>query len=158
MKELNIYRDQEAQRRDQPLFKIFSEHTMLELARQSPSNMGELARVHGMTRGQVRRYGQSLLHAIDRGKKAHPPTRPRRRHKRQPEEVMARYDKLRHWRKERAKSRGVESDVILSRGTLWEIAQTNPQNSDELDQLELLGSWRCSKYGDEILRVLKNSS
>ena len=158
LKELHIYRDQEARKRDQPLFKIFSGHTMLELARQSPSNMDELVCVHGMTRGQVRRYGRSLLQVISKGKTASPPARPRRKHKRKPEAVIARYDKLRQWRKERAKARGVESDVILSRGVLWEIAQSNPQDIEDLEQLELLGSWRCKKYGDEILRVLKNTS
>jgi ribonuclease D len=157
LKALNIYRDEEAQRRDQPLFKIFNEQTMLELARQAPGNMDELARVHGMTRGQVRRYGQALLRVIDEGKKARPPAYPRRS-MRQPEAVLSRYDKLKRWRKERAKARGVESDVILSRGALWEIARSNPQNSDELDQLKSLGSWRCSTYGEEILRLLNNSS
>lgn len=154
LKALNIFRDQEARRRDQPLFKIFNERTMLELARSSPRNMDEMARVHGMTRGQIRRYGRPLLQVIAKGKKARPPDYPRRKQKRQPEVVVTRYDKLRNWRKERAKIRGVESDVILSRGALWEIARTNPQNRDELDQLDSIGSWRCATYGEEILNVL----
>jgi ribonuclease D len=158
LKALSIYRDQEARRRDQPLFKIFNERTMVELARQAPSNMDELARVHGMTRGQIRRYGRALLRVIGNGKKARPPAFPRRQHRRRPDEVVARYDRLQQWRKKRAQSRGVESDVIVSRVALWEIASTNPQNGDELEQLDSIGSWRYSTYGEEILRVLKESS
>ncbi len=158
LKALNIFRDQEAQRRDQPLFKIFNEHTLLELARHEPSNMDELARVHGMSKGQIRRYGQALLSVISDAKKAKAPVYPRKKHKRQPDAVIARYDKLQQWRKERAKARGVESDVIMSRAALWEIAQTNPRNNDELDQLESVGSWRCAVYGEEILHLLDKSS
>ncbi len=158
LKALNIFRDQEAKRRDQPLFKIFGEHTLLALAHQEPTNMDELARVHGMSRGQVRRYGRAVLQVIAKGKKDQPPVRPKRQHKRQPEVVITRYDKLRQWRKERAKARGVESDVIMSRVALWEIARTNPQNIDELGQLESVGPWRCATYGDEILQVLKKVS
>ena len=158
LKALNIYRDQEAQRRDRPLFKIFNEKTMLALAREAPSSMEELAHVHGMTRGQIRRYGRSLLQVIERAKQARPPAYPRRQNKRAPEIAMLRYDKLRQWRKERARSRGVESDVILSRGALWEIACTNPQSRDELDQLDSIGSYRCSAYAEEILDVLKEAN
>lgn len=158
VKALYIYRDEEAQRRDQPLFKIFNEHTMLELARRAPSNMEELARVHGMSRGQIRRYGRALLRVISEAKHAKAPVYPRKKRKRQPDAVLARYDRLRQWRKERAKARGVESDVIMSRAALWEIAQTNPQNNDDLDQLQSFGSWRCAVYGEEILHVLENSA
>mgnify|MGYP001817586270 FL=1 len=95
---------------------------------------------------------------IERAKQARPPAYPRRQNKRAPEIAMLRYDKLRQWRKERARSRGVESDVILSRGALWEIACTNPQSRDELDQLDSIGSYRCSAYAEEILDVLKEAN
>jgi ribonuclease D len=158
LRELNIYRDKEAQRRDQPLFKIFNEKTMLELTHLAPRNMDELAQVHGMTHGQRRRYGRSLLRVIDKGRNAKPPKRPRRGKKRPSEAAVLRYDKLRQWRKERAKLRGVESDVVLSRVALWDIANSNPQNIAELDQLDSIGAYRSSTYGKEILRVLKATS
>ena len=155
LKALNIFRDQEARRRDQPHFKIINDRTMLALTKQSPTNMNELAQVHGMTRGQIRRYGRMLLQVIQNGKQAASPAYPKRRHKRQPEVVISRFDKLRAWRRRKGLARGVESDVILSRESLWEIARSNPQNRDELDQVQSLGSWRCNTYGDEILSVLK---
>jgi ribonuclease D len=46
----------------------------------------------------------------------------------------------------------------LSREALWEIACSNPQNRDELDQLQSIGSWRRSTYGEEILSVLKDGA
>lgn len=158
LKELNIYRDQEARRRDQPLFKIFNDKTILEMARHAPSDTDELAQIHGMTRGQLRRYGRSLLQVIERGKHAELPVYNRRQKNRPPEVAIVRFDKLRQWRKERAQMRGVESDVIISKGALWEIACKNPQSQDELDKLDSVGSYRCATYGKEILHVLREAS
>lgn len=158
LKSLNIFRDEEARRRDQPLFKVFNDRTMLALAQRSPTNMTQLIEVHGMTRGQTRRYGHALLRVIQNGKQAAPPAYPKRRQKRQPDVVVSRFEKLRAWRRRKGLARGVESDVILSREALWEIACSNPQNRDELDQLQSIGRWRRSTYGEEILSVLKDGA
>lgn len=155
LKAINIYRDQEARRRDQPLFKIFSDRTLLEIAQRSPEAMGELAAVHGMSRGQMNRYGRRLLEVIRIAKRAEPPVIPRRQ-KRVSEEVLSRYEKLHTWRKLRARARGVESDVIISRNTLWELAQTNPQSGEDLNQLQSIGEWRSRTYGLEILQLLQD--
>ena len=155
LKALNIFRDKEARRRDKPLFKIINDRTLLALAQKRPSSFHELGQVHGMTKGQIRRYGQSILRVIRDANNAPVPKYPARKHKRQPEDVIMRYEKLRAWRKERAIKRGVESDVILSRGALWEIAQKNPKNNLELSRISSIGDWRCSTYGDEILVILE---
>jgi ribonuclease D len=156
LKALNIYRDQEARRRDQPLFKVFSDRTLFEIAKTLPENMVQLIDVHGMSKGQIRRYGHKLLDVVKHAKNDKPPIMPRRTN-RVSDIVVTRYEKLHTWRKNRARARGVESDVIISRNALWELAHTNPQNADELCQLECIGSWRANTYGPEILQVLQDS-
>lgn len=158
LKALNIFRDQEAQRRNKPLFKIINDRTLLALAQNMPTNHQQIAQVHGMTKGQIRRYGRQVLAVIHEANHDPYPVYPNHKNKRHPDEVISRYEKLRQWRKQRAVKRGVESDVILSRSALWEIAQNNPQNNEELCRLKTVGSWRCSTYGDEILGILNHSS
>jgi ribonuclease D len=153
LRELYIYRDQEAQRRNQPLFKIFGDRTLLELAELAPTRVEQLHQIHGMTTGQVNRYGHHLLRAIQTGQEAAPPVF--KRHKRQPEAVVNRYERLHNWRKRRAQARGVESDVIIGRETLWTIAEHNPKTTAELAQLGVLGEWRYQTYAEEILNVLR---
>lgn len=155
LKEVNIYRDQAARERNQPLFKIFGGRTLMEIAKQTPKNMHELRRVHGMTNGQVRRYGQGVLKAVQRGLKSPPPSYPKR-NKRPPDDVLVRYDILHNWRKQRGLQRGVESDVIMSRETLWEIAHNNPTSMAELEALDSIGPWRCATYGPEIIELLND--
>ena len=71
--------------------------------------------------------------------------------------MSSRYDKLHLWRKERARARGVESDVIISRDALWELARKNPRCAADLAQISLLGPWRRENYGGEILEILAGS-
>lgn len=153
LKALTIYRDREAQRRDKPHFKIFHDKTLLQLARQQPRSWQELGRVRGMSEGQIRRYGHDLVRLIKDNKELPPPPRPPRR-QRPPHEVMDRYERLHTWRKERGRERGVESDVIISRDTLWALARANPRNKAELEQIKGVGPWRLKTYADEILDVL----
>jgi ribonuclease D len=68
--------------------------------------------------------------------------------------VLARYEALRTWRKDRAKQRGVESDVIISRDALWALARQNPESMEALAAIEELGQWKADQYGEDILRVL----
>ncbi|MCP5094886.1 MAG: ribonuclease D [Chloroflexi bacterium] len=157
LKALHIFRNDQAERRNQPLFKIFNDKTMIELVHTAPRNQSELRRVHGMSHGQVRRYGKQLLDIIRKGKHLTPPAYPKR-NKRPPEAVISRYDKLHQWRKVTAQARGVESDVIISREALWVIAKTNPQSLQTLEDIDLVGKWRCNIYGRDILNMLNSHS
>lgn len=157
LKAINIFRDQEARRRDQPLFKIFGDRTLMELATKMPSNSHELSQVYGMSRNQVRRYSHNLLRVIQNAKTDPHPTQPPRP-KRLPDAVVQRYERLHTWRKHRGQARGVESDVIISRDGLWQLAHSNPTTLADLADLDLVGEWRIRRYGEEILDVLRQTS
>ena len=155
--QLSIYRNEEAQKRDKPLFKILGDKTLFEIADAMPRNFYELSRVHGMSNGQVRRYGRGILNAIEQGKQTSAPPRPKRK-KRPSEDILNRYEKLRIWRKERAQVRGVESDVIISKDAMWAIARQYPQTQGQLAKINEIGQWRCHTYGDEILKIIDKST
>jgi ribonuclease D len=151
---LHLYRNQEARQRNLPIFKVFGDRTLLELVQAAPSRLAEVEGIHGMTSGQVRRYGRQLLDVI-RESRYDPPPSPPARSKRPPESVLNRYERLHTWRKGRGRARGVESDVIVGREALWAIAQANPRTTAELEELNTLGPWRFQTYADDILKVLK---
>ena len=149
---LFAYREREADRLDRPPFKVMAEATLMELTRRAPRRQEELRGVPGMSPDQVRRRGVALLHAIEKGLQApaqYPP-----REAREPEEVRDRYDRLHTWRKDRARARGVESDVIVPRTTLQDLARRAPRTHDELATIKDFGPWRRNAYGDEILALL----
>ncbi|HUM72357.1 MAG TPA: ribonuclease D, partial [Chloroflexota bacterium] len=57
LKALYAFRDQQAERSNLPLFKVMSDRTLLEIARSCPATLRDLHKIHGMSEGQVRRYG-----------------------------------------------------------------------------------------------------
>ena len=149
---LFTYREGEAERLDRPPFKVLTEAILLELARRAPRHTEELRRVSGMTSDQTRRHAPALLRAIEQGLQAPPQHAPREA--REPEDVRDRYDRLHTWRKERARARGVESDVIVPRTTLHDLARRAPRTHHELATIKDFGPWRRDAYGDEILALL----
>lgn len=155
LNELFIYRDQQARRNNVPPFKVMSDETLVALAKKAPLRREDLRGVFGMTEGQIARHGEELLAAVKRGLAAPPARRPKPAP--EPDEVRERFEKLRQWRRQKAQARGVESDVIVPREALWELARRAPRTTAELAGLEHLGPWRREAYGQEILRILADT-
>ena len=153
LRELFLYRERQAERADRPPFKIMSDQTLVEIARVQPDSPEVLEGLPGMTPAQMRRHGLKLLQAVRRGREAGPVRPPHV--EREPDSVRDRYELLHQWRKRRAQARGVESDVIVPRDALWELAQRNPASAEALESLEHLGPWRRAAYGAEILALLQ---
>lgn len=153
LRELYAVRDDEARRRDVPPFKVLSNETLVAIATCAPVTLDALGQLSGITDRVLERVGHRILEAITRGRKAHPPTQPKyaRRH---PQVVADRYERLQQWRKARARARGVESDVVLSRDSMWAIAVHNPRTIEDLAGLATLGPRRLALYGEAILEEL----
>jgi ribonuclease D len=152
LKELHAVREEEARRADRPPFKVMNDAVLLELARRAPSDAAGLHGVPGLSEGQVRRYADTVLQAVRRGLQApavRPPPRPL-----EDEAVVQRYQRLHEWRKKKARARGVESDVIVPRAALWELARRVPRTVADLASIEELGPWRRDTYGVEMLETL----
>ena len=153
---LFAYREQEAERLDRPPFKVMGEATLMELTRRAPRRAEDLQNLAGMTPEQMRRHAQGILRAIEQGLQA--PAQRAPQAKRESDDVRERYDRLHTWRKERAKARGVESDVILPRTTLLDLARRAPRTHGELANIDDFGPWRRETYGEEILALLSRAA
>jgi len=153
---LFAYREEQAERMDRPPFKVMGEATLIELARRAPSHAEDLQRLAGMTPEQVRRHGHGVLHAIQAG--LHAPAQRAPQTDRESDEVRDRYNRLHTWRKDRARARGVESDVILPRTALWDLARRPPHTHGELAHITDFGPWRRETYGEEILALLSRAA
>jgi ribonuclease D len=97
-----------------------------------------------------------VLHAIQEG--LHAPAQRAPQADREPDDVRDRYDRLHTWRKDRARARGVESDVILPRTALWDLARRPPRTHGELAAILDFGPWRRETYGEEILALLSRAT
>ncbi|MFP3855364.1 MAG: ribonuclease D [Anaerolineales bacterium] len=153
LRELYLFREKEAKRRDVPPFIVLGNRSMLSLAKNPPATREELQQIRGMSGKRLERYGDDALNAIRRGQQAPTPERPKTR--RTPDEVRDRFERLRNWRKHTGRQRNIDSDLVLPRDYLWDIAHRNPQTADELRSVLQPLEWRFQHYGDDILKILK---
>ncbi|NDJ61749.1 MAG: ribonuclease D [Chloroflexi bacterium] len=153
LRELYLLREQIAEERNLPPFKILSDKTLVAMARKPPRSLAALNGMSGVSGGLVRHAGQKLLSAINAGLQGDLPEPPPPEPPADPE-VVELYSALREWRRNRAIARGVESDVIISKDVLWTLAERLPNSLDDMRDIRGLGPWRLSAYGAEILEVL----
>ncbi|MBS1250966.1 MAG: Ribonuclease D [Chloroflexi bacterium] len=151
-KKLCDYRDGIAQKKDKPLFKVFSRRFLVTLAEECPRNQHELRTIKGVPHWMKKRYGAGLLKSIQEGLEAEPfaisyPQRPDR-------DYLDRVQELKAWRKKTAKKMGVNSAVILPRVILNAIAENNPHTREELESVMEEVPWRMEHFGKEILRTI----
>jgi ribonuclease D len=153
LRELYHLREQIARARNLPLFRVLQDKTLAALARKAPQSVEEVMNVTDLPMFIVDEYCDALLDAIECGLRAKLPTPPPVQPPADPL-IVDRYTALRDWRREKARERGVETDVIISKEALWEIATRNPTAIDGMHAIRHLGVWRLKTYGNDILMVL----
>ncbi|NSW53867.1 MAG: HRDC domain-containing protein [Anaerolineae bacterium] len=148
-------REEFAQRMNRPSFKVFSKEILVALAQHMPKTLEELRAVTPLSQRQFDRFGHQLLAAVKRGMKAPLMPSPRRA-KPYDEMYHNNLDALRTWRKHQAKLMDVESDVILTRDIMENIAEQNPKNLQDLQPLMDIVPERYQQFGPDILNALDN--
>jgi ribonuclease D len=157
LRELCVWRDQEARHRDRPHFKVLNDHTLVTLAQARPHRSEDLIGLDNLKPFHVRRYGKGIVQAIERGMHTQPPQLPLPPPRHSDAEI-ARFRALRSWRKQVAADRGVDTDVIIGNAALWALAERNPCTLNDLNHIEKLGPWRQKTYGKAILKTLKRKA
>ncbi len=153
LRELYLWRDDQARAIDRPPFKILGDETLLQLSRLQPQHLYELP----LSPRQIDQCGKKLLDVIERGRHAPLPTPPARPHNgngRPDPQVQARFDKLRAWRAQRAAERQVDADIVLTNDALLSISRAAPTTIEALADVGVMGAWKLEEYGPELLRVV----
>ena len=163
LRELYLFRDQQAKSENRPPFRVLSNQALLAVSAQRPQNLRALRQVKGISPRMAGRYGKELLLAIRQGA-SHPLTwsersRPQpvsgRANGRPSAACQARFEALRAWRNMAAGSRGVEPDMVLTNQVLWDVASNNPRSRADLGSIEALARWQAEEFGDDLLKVVR---
>ena len=155
LRELYILRDGLAQMVDYPPQKLMGNKALLAIARMLPRRRNQLYGIRALPAWLVRQSGDEIIEAVAHGRASQLPLRPPRQ-KPPPPAVVKRYKALHSWRRETALARGVESDVIISKQALWELAQRQPAAVDELNGIRGLGPWRRKTYGSALVAIVNS--
>lgn len=153
LQELCNYRDERAKASDVPPFKVLGNKDILEVAKACPQTQDDLYSMTNISSNQIERHAGGLLQAVQRGQHSKPLYRPS--YPRPDEQFLNRLDTLRNWRKLTGHTLGVESDVILPREILEQIAQNNPKQMEDLQTIMGTVPWRFEHFGGQILKILQ---
>jgi ribonuclease D len=151
LQELCAWRQFKAQRMNRPVFKVIDDKRLVAVALAAPKTQDDLQAL-GLTARQISIFGDDILQAVGRGRKATLIYRPRTTRPKQA--FLDRLNALTEWRKDAANKIGVESDVVLPKGWMHAIAEQNPKTMQELTALMPQSPWRLENFGAEILRVI----
>lgn len=149
-----------ARRKDRPLFKVFSNKSLLTLATAGPVTPAAIQKTGALSPRQVKMYGSDLAEAIDTAKKLPNralPTYPRKKAPPFHPAVPVRIRALKAWRDRKARNLKLEAGLLLNKNLLTTIAVRNPQEEAELEQIDDMKNWQRSEFGREIIAALRNT-
>lgn len=152
LRELYFWRERCAEQLNIAPYRVAHPNLMVKIVERMPQSLHDLMAFRDLPAEVTQRFGAVLLEALDTGKHMPPPKRPSQ--PRKPDDVLQRFQALQSWRKHKARERGVESDVILSRTALWALAHHDPASFEALATIQEVGNYRRSAYGAEILAIL----
>lgn len=156
LKQLYLFREEQAASRDRAHFRVMADELMLRLAKAMPENATQLGQVKGMTPYLLQKFEGPVLKAIRRGRQAQPLTEmpPRQPRQRRDVREWRLFEALRQWRKSQAVEEGVEPVVVMSSDQLRDIAR-HACESPAGDPLRGLSELKRGRYGEKILSLLK---
>ncbi len=152
-RELAAWRERTAERENRPVGAVVRDPTVVELAKRTPASRKELAQIRGVNPDVVRRRGDDMLAAIERGRAAEPlrldeaerlGTEP------QDGPVIALAEAL---VRARAQEAGLAYELIAARADLAPIVAAARRGEREPDVRTLRG-WRRELVGAELLELL----
>lgn len=155
LRKLCEFRESIAQRRNRPVFKVFSDSTLVSIASACPVSLDELESLPHVSSRQVQRYGSAFLDVVQEGLNA-PPLNPEPT-PRPDATYFNRMDAVRAWRKREACRLDVESDVILPRDLMQEVVSINPQSMDSLSMILSEVPYRQKHFSESLFRTLRGT-
>ena len=147
-----------AENKDRPLFKIFSNKSLLQLAVEKPVNTKRLDESGVLSSKQFKMYGEELAETIHRARKIPSddlPVYPRKKNRAMHPAVPDRIKALKNWRDKKARELGVEPAVLLNKSMLAALATEKPVKRHSLNAVKELKEWQKNEFGDESVGVLR---
>jgi len=155
LRELADWRETEAQRKDIPRRRIFSDDSMADIAKRDKLTLETFQRMRGVTDGMVRRFGDAIITAWQRGmdcaENEWPELHPRHHHSQGTELRQELLDTLLRLR---AEEESIASNILASQSELGELASWGRKRVGEPPKLALLHGWRRELVGNDMLRLL----
>ena len=147
-----------AKRKDKPLFKIFSNRSMIKLAEAKPANLRRLKKTNALSARQIDMYGNVLVEAINKAlnmPENRLPVYPRSKAPVKKPEVTERIKALKPLRDNKAKALEINPSLVLTNAMINTLAIHNPLDKSDIKRIKGLKNWQTEEFGEDITAVLR---
>jgi ribonuclease D len=152
-RELVAWRERTAAQRDRPVQSVLGDAALVEIAKRKPSSRRKLEEIRGVGQGSLRKGGEDLLEAVQRGlqSKREPLQREERPSQPRPDDapLIALSEAL---VRARAREAGLAYELLASRADLQAIVVG--ERTGEQAEVRTLHGWRGELVGNELLDLL----
>lgn len=154
LRELAVWREHEAQKRDRPRGRILRDEVLLEIARRTPSSREALAALRGIQTSQIEKFGDALVAAVQKGMAVPERELPRAEKRRRVDpESAGLADLLGTALKVRAVEASISPQLLASSADLELFALERGRGAAE--KLPVLQGWRRALAGEHLLQVME---
>jgi ribonuclease D len=149
---LAAWRERTASELDRPVGSIVADPALVELAKRRPAGTQGLEQIRGLHPPTIKRRGEAILEAIERGRQAPPIPRDEARARSEPSDapLIALAEAL---LRARALEGGLAYELIASRAELEVIVGAARRGEPEPD-VRTLSGWRRALVGDDLSDLL----
>jgi len=151
------YRQKLAMKKDRPLFKVFSNHSLLKIATELADSPQAFERIGCLSNNQIRMHGKALAGVVKKALALVPeqlPVYPRRKRPSFSSKVPERIKAIKAWRDAKAERLALDPALLFNKALMTAIAVARPTNAIELRKIEGIRNWQVESFGDELLTVL----
>jgi ribonuclease D len=151
-------RDHTAKHRDRPPFKILGNESILDIAEKKPASKDEIKRIKGLSAGQAKKLGPSILKRVAESlalPENQLPRFPRKANQKTHAGISKGVKALKTWREKQAREMNMDPALILTNAQIEALAQVLPKERKDLEDIDSLRAWQVKQYGKEICNLLR---
>jgi ribonuclease D len=152
-------RDEMARRRDLPPFKILGNAAIMDIAETKPVTKRDLARIKGLSSGQIKILGRHILKKTDESitlPENDLPAFPRNTGQPIGAKVAKKAKALKQWREQRAKRMGIDPSLVCTNAQIQSLALSHPKRRKDLEGIDTIKAWQKRLFGSEICNLLND--
>ncbi len=150
-------RMQIAEKKDQPLFKIMSNSSLIAMANEKPETIDQILKIRALSPRQSDMYGKFCVEAIMKAMDLEQdklPLYPKSKRPKRDVEVQNRIKQLKKMREKLSSSMGIEPGFLLNNAVISSIALTMPDTPENLLNIENIRRWQVETIGNDIISTL----
>jgi ribonuclease D len=151
------YRRELAEKKDRPLFKVFSNTTLLKIASEMTSSPQAMEAARCLSAKQIRIYGKPLSAVVKKAMTladANLPIYPRKRRSSVSPKVPERIKAIKAWRDRLADGLGLDPTLLFNKALMTAIAVNKPADIQGLRKVDGIRNWQVKAFGEDVLTVL----